>query len=300
MNLKSHFRFDRNQQGGILLLLLSIFVLICVFYFYDFTEESVFDATSAEVIAVQNEIDSLKLVEIENRKPKIYPFNPNFITDFKAYSLGISPTEFDKLKAFRSNNQWINSVADFKKVTGVSDSLLDVISPYFKFPDWVKNQNNKNAFPANNNQEKFSKKPENVVFTYAQKIDLNLATAEQLQKVNGIGESFSKRIIDFREKNNGFINDSQLGAVYGLNEATIEKVLQQFTVKTPKQIDKFDLNKASASDIATIPTISFELAKQIWQFRKVRGRIESFSELSKIEGLTAQKLQLIQVYLYIE
>ena len=61
-----------------------------------------------------------------------------------------------------------------------------------------------------------------------------------------------------------------------------------------------NINKASASDIATIPGISFDLAKQIWEFRIVRERIENFSELEKIEGLSPIKLMLIQLYLQIE
>jgi len=300
MNLKSHFRFDRNQQSGILLLLLLIVVLIGFLYFYNFSEDTVFDTTSAEVIAVQKEIDSLKLTEIENRKPKLYPFNPNYITDFKAYTIGMKPAEYDRLKAFRSEKKWINSSEDFKRVTGVSDSLLAVISPYFKFPEWVINKKNNSEYSENKSQNNFSKKSDNIIMSFAKKTDLNSATSEELQRVNGIGEALGKRIVEFRDKNKGFINDVQLNAVYGLNESTIQKVLQQFTVKTPKQIARSDLNKATASDIATIPGISFEMGKEIWQFRKLRGRLASFAELEKIDGLTAQKLQLIQLYLYIE
>ena len=36
---------------------------------------------SKELVEFQHEIDSLKLVEIEKSKPKIFPFNPNFIIE---------------------------------------------------------------------------------------------------------------------------------------------------------------------------------------------------------------------------
>ena len=86
--------------------------------------------------------------------------------------------------------------------------------------------------------------------------------------------------------------------MYGLDAAVVKRALLQFTVKTPKQIDKMNINAASASDIATIPNISFELAKKIWEFRKLRETIQDISELQKIEGLSKSKLQLIQLYLY--
>lgn len=294
-SLKSHFVFNRSQRGGILLLVLLIVVLLNVNYFYDFSMPVVIDISSSEVIALQKEIDSLRLAEIEARKPKRYPFNPNFITDFKAYTLGMSPEEFDRLKYFRSNNQWINSVTDFKQVTKVSDSLLAKISPLFKFPDWITNPKQKS--------KSYKKRKDNKGFTemtFAQKTDLNIATVDQLQKVSGLGETLSKRIVSYRDKLGGFSADIQLNGVWGLNDDVVKRTLNLFTVKTPTQIEMMDINSASASDIATIPGISFDLAKQIWEYVELRERIESVSELEKIEGLSEVKFRLIQLYLSIE
>jgi len=287
---KSHFTFNRTQRSGILLLVFLIIGLVCIYYFVDFSEKSAFDTSSEEITALQQELDSLRVSEIAAKKPKIYPFNPNFITDYKAYTLGLSTEEYDRLKEFRSKDQWINSTADFKKVTQVSDSLLAEISPYFKFPDWVTNPKPKKKSFSNYTAEK----------SYAQKIDLNKATREQLQQVSGIGEAYSDRIVKYREKLGGFTADLQLYNVYGLDAAVVKRALLQFTVKTPKQIDKMNINTASASDIATIPNVSFELAKNIWEFRKLRETIQDISELQKIEGLSKNKLQLIQLYLYAE
>lgn len=291
-SFKSHFEFTRQQRFGIITLLLLIFGSLAAFFFVSFEKPSVLDLSSPEVLALQYEIDSLKAVKVEAKKPKIYPFNPNFITDYKAYTLGMTPSEFDKLKAFREKDQWVNSVADFKKVTGVSDSILNAISPFFKFPDWVTNPKPKKQ----NGFVDYSKeKP------FAQKIDLNKATEAELQQVSGIGEALSKRIVVYRDNTlGGFSNDVQLSNVYGLRADVVQRALKQFTVKTPKMIKKLNLNTASASDIATVPGVSFELAKEIWEFRKLRERVEDFSELEKIESLSSAKLQLIQLYLYIE
>lgn len=288
--IKSHFVFNRSQRNGILLLILVISGFLALNYYVDFSEENVLDTHSEEIIAIQKELDSLRTIEIASRKPKIFPFNPNFITDFKGYTLGMSNEEIDRLLAFRKENKWINSVEDFKKVTKVSDSLLNKISPYFKFPDWVTNPKPKTNYTKKGFKEK----------TFEQKIDLNIATQVQLEEINGIGKAFSKRIIDYRSKLGGFTNDTQLFEVYGLDYQVTNRVLNEFTVKTPKEITKMNLNKISASDIATVPGISFEIAKRIWEYRVLNERIESFSELEKIEGLTERKLKGIQLYLELE
>ncbi len=294
MELKSHFTFSKQQRSGILLLLLLIVALLCIYWFVDFSEEDTLDISSAEIVAVQKEMDSLRLVEIENKKPKLYPFNPNFITDYKGYTLGMTNGEIDRLLKYRKEGKWINSAADFKRVTEVSDSLLNELSPYFKFPDWVTNPKPKSNFSNNGTDKGFAEKP------YAQKIDLNKATEEQLQQVSGIGEALSKRIVSYREKLGGFSNDIELNSVYGLNPEVVQRTLNLFTVKTPREITKINVNKASASDIATIPGISFEMARKIWEFRRLREKISTIQELDKIEGMTERKLQLIQLYLSVE
>ena len=288
--IKSHFVFNKSQRNGILLLLFFISGYLVINYYVDFSKENLLDVNSKEVIAIQKELDSLRTIEVESKKPKVFPFNPNFLTDFKGYTLGMSTEEIDRLLAFRKENKWINSVEDFKKVTKVSDSLLNKISPYFKFPDWVTNPKSKNKYVKKRFKEK----------KFTQKIDLNLATQDQLEAVNGIGKAFSKRIIDYRNKLGGFTNDIQLYQVYGLDFQVANSILKEFTVKTPKEIIKMNLNSISASDISTIPSISFDIAKKIWEFRILNEGIKSFSELENIEGLTKRKLQGIQLYLKLE
>ncbi len=288
--IKSHFVFNRSQRNGILLLIFFTSGYLVLNYYVDFSKESLLDINSKEVIAIQKELDSLRTIEIESKKPKVFPFNPNFLSDFKGYVLGMSTEEIDRLLAFRKENKWINSVKDFKKVTKVSDSLLNKISPYFKFPDWISNSKSKKNYLKKGFKEK----------TFQQKVDLNIATQEQLEKVNGIGKVKSKKIIDYRNKLGGFSDDIQIYQLYGLDYQVINKVLNEFTVKTPKEIIKMNFNSISASDIATIPGISFDLAKRIWEYRILNEQIESFSQLQNIEGLTKRKLQGIQLYLKIE
>ena len=282
--------FNKQERSGILFLVLLITGLLSVYYFVDFSKENILDISSPEISAIQKQIDSLRTLEIERRKPKSFPFNPNYITDFKGYTLGMNTEEIDRLKKYRDEGKWINSKSDFKRVTNVSDSLLKKISPYFKFPEWITNPESSKKSNFKNYSEK----------TFEQKTDLNKATVIQLQKVNGIGDVLSKRIITYRKKLGGYTSDIQLYNVYGLNPQTVSRTLNEFTVKTPKKINTMNLNTVSASDLATLPGISFELAKIIWEYRVLRGGINSFSELENIEKLSIRKLEGIQLYLHIE
>ena len=287
-NFKSHFEFDNQQRSGILLLCFLIVGLFCVLYFYTPQPVLLLDTSSPKVLKQQAYVDSLRLEALERKKPKRYPFNPNFISDYKAYTLGLTPSEFDRLSSYRSKNKWINSIKDFKLVTKASDSLMAELGPLFKFPNWVVKSSSS------------PKKVSSLVLSYNDKIDLNVATSTQLQQVRGIGPALSARIISYKDKLGGFSVDKQLLSVWGLSESVVANVLAGFTVKTPKQIHQISVNTASASDIATISGISYDLAKQIWEFRVLRQKIVSLSELQKIEGMTASKYALIELYLHVE
>jgi len=244
-----------------------------------------------ELNKFQNEIDSLKLVEVENNKPKIFPFNPNYITDYKGYTLGMSSEKIDRLLKYREQNKWINSTKQFQQVTKVSDSLLAEISPYFKFPEWVTNPTPKPNYNYKNNSNK----------TFEQKADLNTATANQLQRVNGIGEKLSERIIKFRNTfKGGFIADIQLQDVYGISPEVLERLFNEFTVKTPRQIEKINLNNASTEELVTIQHIDYELAYEIINQRTLREGYKSLDELTKVKNFPLDKIEIIKLYLKLD
>jgi len=288
--MQSHFKFSNKQRSGIFLLLFLIVILQCVYFFASFSSEEI-SINQLELKRFQNEIDSLRLVEIENRNPKIYPFNPNYITDYKGYTLGMTNEEIDRLLKFKESNKWVNSSREFQMVTNISDSLLYVISPYFKFPDWVTNPKPKSTFAYQNNTPK----------SYDEKIDLNTATIIQLRKVNGIGEKLSERIIKYRNKFvGGFISDVQLQYIYGLTPEVIERVLHQFTVKTPRQVVKFNLNKVTRDQLVTIQHIDYELAYEIIEQRTLRDGYNSLDKLAKVKGFPIDKIDIIKLYLTLD
>jgi competence ComEA-like helix-hairpin-helix protein len=269
-------------------LLLLILSLQSVYFFVDFSTEDI-HVNQNDLAMFNAEVDSLKQISIQNNKPKIYPFNPNYITDYKGYSLGMTTIEIDRLLAFRDQNKWINSAKDFQRVTKVSDSLLAQISPYFKFPDWVTNPK-----PKGNHSYSDLGKPK----TFDQKLNLNTATAEQLKKVNGIGEKLSERIVTYRTKLGGsFIADIQLQDVYGLSPEVMERTLNEFTVKDAQPIVKLNLNTATIEELVTIQHIDYEIAHYIIEERTLRDGFKSLDELSKVKDFPVRKIEIIKLYL---
>ncbi|RYZ78198.1 MAG: helix-hairpin-helix domain-containing protein, partial [Proteobacteria bacterium] len=187
MTIKSYFAFTKRQRAGLVALLVIITTIQVLYFVVDLTPKITTSADQEQWLRLQGTIDSLKLLAA-NQKPKVYPFNPNFISDFKGYRLGMSVPQIDRLHAFRERNLYVNSATEFQAVTKVSDSLLATMSPYFKFPDWVKNRKRNVTFAST----KFERKK--VIAT-----DINTATQDELMEVYGIGPALSLRILKQRE-----------------------------------------------------------------------------------------------------
>jgi competence protein ComEA len=64
-----------------------------------------------------------------------------------------------------------------------------------------------------------------------QPIDVNTATAEDLQKVPGIGEALAGRIIEFRQEHGRFEKVDDLLNVRGIGTASLEKLRPFLVVK---------------------------------------------------------------------
>ena len=285
--MKSHFQFTRGQRNGIFLLLTLIIAAQSAYYFLDFNKPIV-EIDVKALARFNEEVDSLRLVALKNSEPKIFPFNPNYITDYKGYTLGMTIPEIDRLLAYRKAGKWVNSAKQFQDVTQISDSLLAKIAPYFKFPEWV----------TNSTQNLHTNIAYNKELTFDQKQDLNTATAVQLQSVNGIGKVLSQRIVKFRNSfQGGFIANVQLEDVYGLSPEVIERLTNQFTVKTPRQIVKLNLNEATIEQLVTIQHIDYELADEIVNQRTLREGFTTIDDLLKVKDFPINKIEIIKLYL---
>jgi competence ComEA-like helix-hairpin-helix protein len=184
----------------------------------------------------------------------------------------------------------VNSPNEFQAVTKVSDSLLAVIAPHFKFPDWVKNKKEYKVYE-NYAYSPYAKKEKTVA------IDINQATQEDLIKINGIGEAISLRILKFKESIGCFVSMEQMKDVWGLSPEVIEKLNAHFKISVVPNIKKIDINNASIKELSQFPYFNYQQARQIVTFRSMNGDFKNIQDLTKINGLSIDKANIIALYL---
>ncbi|MRX67112.1 DNA uptake protein ComE [Flavobacterium resistens] len=286
----SYFKFTNQQRTGIVGLFVIIIILEVLYFTLDFniTEKSF--PEKDQWMSLQSEIDSLKIVKNE-RKPMQYSFNPNFISDYKGYKLGMSVAEIDRLLAFRKENKYVNSAEEFQNVTKISDSLLRAISPFFKFPDWTRSKPNFKNEKREYAQKTEFKKEKIIV------LDINQASQEDLMKIYGIGEALSARILKQKEILGCFVSMEQMNDVWGLSPEVIVELSSHFKVVIPGNLKRIAINDASLKELSQFPYFKYVLAKQIVTYRSMNGNFNNIEDLIKIKGFPVEKAKIISLYL---
>ena len=287
--LRILLHFSNSQKIGLLLLFAVIFIMQFLIFYVDFSAPLIEnEAEKQKWLSFQTEIDSLKQ-ERELETPKIYPFNPNFITDFKGYKLGMSIAEIDRLLAFRKTNKYVNSPQEFQAVTKVSDSLLGAIAPYFKFPDWVKN---KQGSTFQNYAFNVKSKKEMLVVK-----DINTASQEDLKKVYGIGDGLSVRILKEKDRFGSFVSMDQIDDVWGLSPEVVIEIKKSFKIQSTPNVKKIKINEASIKQLMELPFFRYALAREIVICRSNNGDFQNSADLTKIKDFPVDKIKIIALYL---
>lgn len=284
------FRFTKDQQKGIMALFLLILIVQAVYFIItaiDFTSKKEKSVQEKEWLAYQDEINVLKAKG--PHKDTIYPFNPNYITDYKGYLLGLTTKQIDLLHAYRKSGRYINTVSDFQKITNVHDTLLVKLSPYFKFGH------------VNTHKTIETAKPNSIADAITEDnsalMDINEALEEDLVKVYGIGTYYAKTILKRRSALGGFVSMDQMDDFTEFSAEAKAGLRKRFSIINIPEIDKINVNTASLLQLSRFPYFNRDIAKSIITERSMTGKLTKIDDLLKISAFPVDKEKIIALYL---
>ncbi len=127
-------------------------------------------------------------------------------------------------------------------------------------------------------------------------IELNSADTGKLTQLNGIGSSFAKRIISYRERLGGFIRKEQLKEVFGLDSEKYAGLQAQVNVDT-SHIKKININTVTFEGLRRFPYLTYKQMNAIIRFREQHGEYESLADLKNIAIMDDETLQKIKPYI---
>ena len=270
------FRFilSKPQRGAVLILLVLLIAVQLYRLLVNAPELSPVDLSQAQ--SYQTQLDSLRIKE-NAQTPIVYQYNPNYLTDYRAYTLGLPPEAFDKLLRYRQTNSYVNTPKQFQEVTKLSDSLMEKLLPQLKFSKPLYKSKTKNRIVL--------------------KKDINKASASDFQEVSGIGAVLSERIVKYRSYLSGFSVLEQCYEVYGLDSLLFQRLWERFEIQSLPEIERLDLTTVSLQELEQIPYLNRADARKIIAHRTKNKGISTVA-LSELFVNSPNKLQRIKLYLY--
>jgi competence protein ComEA len=170
-------------------------------------------------------------------------------------------------------------------------------------------------------------------------LDLNRASAQDLDAVPGIGPALAKRIVDYRQAHGPFKQIEDLREVSGIGPENLQKLKPYLGLGSPEAIappdweaamtagksvsgihsedqeerlpgSKSDIqpktpgrvidpNLSSQEDLATLPGIGPVLAQRIIDYRRAHGPYKKIDDLRKVSGIGPKKLERLRPYVVI-
>lgn len=204
--------------------------------------------------------------------------NLNTISEAEMIRIGIPKKIARNVDRYRAAGGQFNKKADLLKIYGM-DSLL-----YFKLETHLYHEQSESI---NSKEESHTNKQLS--------IDINTASAEELMTIKGIGPSFSKRIIKYREILGFYSNIEQLREVYGIQEENYYQIKDQLYCSPGS--GKIDINTLGAYELSRHPYIDYKTAKIIQAYRDQHGQFDSIQDMNQIVILNDSILARIGPYL---
>ncbi|MFV0366558.1 MAG: helix-hairpin-helix domain-containing protein [Mangrovibacterium sp.] len=242
--------------------------------------DSIFECLSPYLSVAQTETSAPK-----SNKPKpnpkattLFNFNPNTIAAQHLDSLALPAFIKQNLLKYREHGGSFMVKSDFKKLYGITPEIYQSIEAYLTLPSTL-------AYDT-------PQASDSIPLAF---IELNSTTAEELQKLHGIGPKLAERILKYRDLLGGYAQTEQLYFVYGMPQETVLQNLAYVSCDKTK-ISKIKLNFVSYSELARHPLISSEQAKKIIKLRAKKGSFTNEKNLNE-SIFSNNEYKLIQYYL---
>jgi DNA uptake protein ComE-like DNA-binding protein len=287
-----HYISKRNRTALIIVILLSIVIVYIprVVSAFDNHSSSI-QITDSEIQDTRNRISKYRKQRKQfysekknlSNKYKVPPskFDPNNYSINDWMNLGLSEKQAIVVTKFTSRG--IKSNEDLKRVFVISDELFDLIK------DSTFYQNSQTISEPKKEVNKETKKPKLLV-------ELNRANIEELMKINGIGESFAKWIINYRTRLGGFHNKNQLLEVWKMD---LDKFLmiEPFVEVNEVSIIKIKLNTVTVDELKKHPYLNWNIANSIIKIRNKKGSFSSIQEIKESVLIDEECFEKLKPYL---
>jgi competence protein ComEA len=301
-DIKNYFNFNKGERSGIIVLVALIVAVLAYPYlvkvtfkdnpdeFLQFAKEiDQFEASLKNAADSADEARRLDFQQMDRSvaENKLTPFifNPNLLPSEQWSKMGLKDWQIKVIKKYEAKGGKFYKKEDFKRMFCISPSEYNILEPYISIPE----QKNEYA----------DRKPEIREIKKKVLVDLNTADSVTLLALYGIGPSFAKRIVKYRNLLGGFYSKNQLLEVYGFDQDRLDKIEANCDVSS-NGIKKININTVRTDELKKHPYLDYYTAKAIVDQRVILGKFTSIQQIKSIPLIHEDLFNKIQHYFVLE
>ncbi len=306
--IKDLFYLHRGERRGSLFLMAILLVLLgWVIYVQWIRTPPVPDLT-----AIQAEMEGwvLERKAASDKKLLAYqPFNfdPNNMVREGWLALGLSERQVEGILRYTSKGGSFRVKSDVAKLYALSPADYERLEPYIQLPE---------SLPPRQSRKKSSFKPwperkayeprsaeaerswEKRIVT---KVEVNTADSASLVALPGIGPSFAKGILAYRDRLGGFTSHAQLAEVYVLKDKpeALERMIELLLIDT-LAIKRIPINTCTVEELAEHPYARWKLAKPLIAYRTHHGPFRTVADIRGCVLVDEEAFRKLAPYLSVQ
>ena len=304
MRLRDLLYMNRSDRGVLAIVLLLAVVAIAAFHFASGDDMTVGGERTDSVRmhgknrAYEHEFAGEETqhgyyAENAGRSIRLFPFDPNTADSTQLLSLGLSRWQVRSIYKYRAAGGVFRQPEDFARLYGLTKKQYEDLRPYIRISNGYKP-----AIEFYEPRPRHVNIPDSIAARHVEKlkagetIELNAADTTLLMRVPGIGRYYARQIVNRRTWLGGFYTADQLMEI----EYLPKEALNYFHVDVGK-IKKLNVNKLSLSELKRHPYINYYQAKDIVDYRRMRGSLTTIEELRLMKDFTEKDIERLRHYL---
>lgn len=307
--LKDFFYLQRNDRQALLAILSAMIVSILLILLLGREGEPTSkNAITDSVLIKQASKEHPLYYKVDDMPHELFPFDPNTADSTELLSLGLTPWQVKSIYRYRAKGGYYRTANDFAQLYGLTKKQFETLRPFIKisedyqpasdfyhresynYPPKKKNKNEDttSSYTTTEKQKNYSY-PSKIKL--GQHIAVNTADTTELKTIPGIGSGYAKAIIRYRERLGGYVSSQQLLEIEGFPEEALA-----FITVDGSNIKKINVNQLTLSQLRRHPYINFYQAKEICDYRRLRGPLKSLQELKLLRDFPPAEIERLQPY----
>ena len=292
----------KSDKDAIIILLIVIIIGLVVFPLVKCSEEDRNVPNKTEYAEKRNKNSRKKpqYYKVPEKEYELFYFDPNTADSTQLLRLGLQPWQVRNIYKYRAAGGRYRKPTDLARLYGLTLKQYKRLEPYIKIE--------KEVMAADVYKKSDDEKPikkDSALITYPIKIkegehiDINLADTSELKRIPGIGSYYAKRIVSFRQRLGGIANVHQLLEIQGFPESSLKymSIGQDDNTKHLPPITRIRINHLDLNALSRHPYIRYVQAKEIMNFRRLRGPIKKADDLRRLPSFTDEEVERVDPYI---